>query len=120
MTNDHDDLTDLLLAARDGTPPSDALMARVMADAARVQQDTLANVPKPAPVRGGFGTWLANIGGWRGAGGLVAATVTGLMVGVYAPDSIDAILGGQLADYGLVDTETLIPGWGELLAFDGG
>jgi len=118
MTDDRDDLTDLLATARDADAPSDALMARVLADAASVQAGL--QVPKPVPDRGGFGGWLSSIGGWRGAGGLVAATVTGLTIGVYAPDSIDALLSGQLSERGLIEGDILASGWGDLLELEDG
>ncbi len=112
-----DNLDDLLVSARDATPVPDALMTRVLADAARVQAEAAVVA---APVRRPRASWLSMIGGWRGAGGLVAATVTGLMVGIAAPDSIDTLLGGQLADYGLVESDSLLPGWGGLLDFEEG
>jgi hypothetical protein len=118
MMDDRDDVTELLAGARDSVLPSDALMARVLADAAAVQAElqTAAVVPG----RGGIGDWLSSIGGWRGAGGLVAATITGLMIGVYAPDSIDTLLSGQLSERGLIEGDILISGWGDLLDLEDG
>jgi len=118
MTNDHDDLSDLFATARDEAVPSDALMARVLADATTVQAALM--VPEALPGRGLFGGWLNSIGGWRGAGGLVAATVAGLMIGVYAPDSIDALLSGQLSDRGLIEGDILASSWGDLLELEDG
>lgn len=118
MTDDRDDLIDLLGSARDAEAPSEALMARVLADAAAVQ--TALQAPRPAQARGSRVGWLSSIGGWRGAGGLVAATVTGLMIGVYAPDSIDALLSGQLSDRGLIAGDILASSWGDLLDLEDG
>jgi hypothetical protein len=118
MTDDRDDVTDLLAAARDAGVPSEALMARVLADAASVQTELQALAP--APGRSGLGGWLSSIGGWRGAGGLVAATITGLMIGAYAPDSIDTLLSGQLSERGLIEGDILVSGWGDLLDLEDG
>ena len=119
MGDKRDDLDDLLASARDGEAPTDALIARVLADAATVQEDLQAPAPAPASRRG-WGAWLSGIGGWRGAGGLVAATATGLMVGVYAPDSVDALLDGALTDYGVIASDELVYGWGALLDLEDG
>lgn len=118
MTDERDDLDDLFAAARDEAAPSDALMARVLADAATVQAEVM--VPQAMPQRGGIKTWLNSIGGWRGAGGLAAAVATGLMIGVYAPDSIDALLSGQLSDRGLIEGDILASAWGDLLELEDG
>jgi len=118
MTDDHDDLSDLFAAARDEAAPSDALIARVMADAAAVQAE--GPVAEAVPGRGRIGAWLSNIGGWRGAGGLAAAAVTGLMIGVYAPGSIDTLLSGQLSDRGLIESDILASTWGDLLELEDG
>lgn len=118
MMDDRDELSDLLAAAREAEAPSDALMARVLTDAAAVQAELSA--PAVAPPRARPGGWLSGIGGWRGAGGLVAATVTGLMIGVYAPDSIDALLSGQLSARGLIEGDILASGWGDLLELEDG
>jgi len=118
MTDDRDDLSELLAGARNAETPSETLMARVLADAAAVQAELAASAA--VPVRGGRGGWLSSIGGWRGAGGLVAATVTGLMIGVYAPDSIDALLSGQLSERGLIEGDILASSWGDLLELEDG
>jgi hypothetical protein len=120
MTRDMDELEQLFAAARGAEAPSEALMARVLADAAAVQAEA-----RPAPVRApsGGGTvsgWLSSIGGWFGAGGLAAATVAGLLIGVYAPDSVDSALGGSLSTLGLVESQTLLPGLSDLLPGEGG
>ena len=116
------DVSDLLADARDDAVPSEALMARVLADAALVQAEIQAErqAVAPAATRGGPRGWLSSIGGWRGAGGLVAATVTGLMIGLYAPDSIDALLSGQLSERGLIAGDYLAYGWGDLLILEDG
>ena len=113
------DLENLFAEARGAEVPGDDLVARVLADAAAVQAGP---VQAPAPVRSGgaMAGWLSSIGGWVGAGGLVVATSAGLLIGVYAPDSVDAALGGQLSNYGLVTQDDLLPGLTYLLSDEGG
>lgn len=90
------DLDDFFAAARRADPvPSDALMARVVADAAALQ-------PRPAPVASavpsgpGFWSALAGVFGRSGAmGGLIAATIGGLWIGVVQPGPV-ATLAGQV------------------------
>ena len=112
------DLDDLFAAARGAEAPGDDLVARVMADAAAVQAEA-ATAPTPSG-----GGWLAGllsgVGGWFGAGGLVAATTAGLLIGVYAPDTVDSVLGGQLSELGLVTGDDLLPGLAYLLPGEGG
>ena len=118
MTADSNELDLLFAEAREATRPSDDLVARVLADAAR-EQAALSKPPatqqRSATARG----WFSALGGWFGASGLVAATMAGLLVGVYAPDSIDSVLGGQLSSYGLVTQGDLLPGLTDLLSVDG-
>ena len=112
------DLDDLFAAARGAELPGDDLVARVLADAAAVQAeaDTV-----PACSGGGWmAGMLSGIGGWFGAGGLVAATTAGLLIGVYAPDTVDTVLGGQLSELGLVAQDDLLPGLTYLLPGEGG
>jgi hypothetical protein len=89
------DLAPWFEAARaDGPEPSDALMARVLADAEALQ-------PRPAdPPRGG-GAWAEVwrlLGGWPAAAGLAAAGVAGLWIGAAPPEvlapGIERLAGG--------------------------
>lgn len=118
MTTDRDMLDELFAEARDAETPGEALVARVLADAARVQGET--PLSDMAPVRGGGGGWLSGIGSWLGAGGLVAATAAGLLIGVTAPDTVDSALGGRLTDLGLVAQDDLVPTLSYLLPGEGG
>ena len=112
------ELDDLFAQARGAEVPGDDLVARVLSDAATVQAE--AATPA-APVGGGWVTGLlSGIGGWLGAGGLVAATTAGLLIGVYAPDTVDSVLGGQLSELGLVTQDDLLPGLTYLLPGEGG
>ncbi len=95
-------LNDMLARARDEAPfPSALLLDRVMQDALQAMPDPSAadvsRAPETADRRGGgilSGLWRA-LGGWPAAGGLVAATATGLWIGVSPPSVLDT----QLALY---------------------
>ncbi|MEM9785544.1 MAG: hypothetical protein AAF801_03525 [Pseudomonadota bacterium] len=97
MTDPKDDMLDDLFAeARSVSPePSDALVARVLADAARPSVIAPGNKP------GLLDRLLDMIGGWPAAGGLVAATLSGLWLGIAPPASVEdftaVLLGDQVA-----------------------
>lgn len=100
MANDPQDtgLDRLLAEARQDQPGAD-LMARVLADAARVQAGGAAQPATASKARRGITWWrpLINaVGGWPGVSGVTAAGVVGLAVGLYAPDLVDTLSGGQL------------------------
>ena len=93
-------------AARQAAPmPSDAVMARILADAAAVQ---------PVPPGGFWPRWLVKIGGLPALGGLVSAACVGFWLGVAPPATLPDFAGhllnvqsstseeytGDLADFG--------------------
>ena len=88
-------LNDLFAQARAAEPmPDAALLARIMTDAVQTDQDrrpTALALWRPAQANGWFAALLANMGGWPAVGGLAMATVTGLWIGVAAPDSLSAM-----------------------------
>lgn len=102
MTTDHDDdrLAPFWTAARGGGSVPDALMARVLADAARVQATRPAPPPQPAvaaPRHDGLLAGLRQVfGGWPALSGVTLAGVTGLALGLLAPDLVDGLSGGQI------------------------
>lgn len=116
MMQDHD-LDALFTAARANSPaPSDALMARVLADALEHQPQArpMTNPPAPAPQRGGFWHALLSLFGGAGAmAGMGGAAVAGLLIGYVQPTGLaslsDALLGGT------VDTVQLMPSVDPLL-----
>ena len=82
------ELNSLFAAARKaGVKPSDALMARVLADADAVQAgfQTTATPPMRASR---MQQLFRVLGGWPSIGGLVAATVTGIWIGVNPPSGL--------------------------------
>jgi hypothetical protein len=116
---DMDALDDILSGLRRETPaPSDALMARVLADAqaelASGAQVTEPNTDKPD----GFGAMLLSvIGGWRAVAGLAMATIAGVWIGFAGPDGVSDNLAvllwpdeAGLTSYALED---LMPGTGD-------
>ena len=108
-----DDLDDLLAGAKlAAMPPSEALMARVLADAAAVQVRPVAVAARP---RAGWFAGLAALFG--GAGSLVgvgSAAVVGLFFGFVQPDGVGAV--ADLWAAGSVDQVDLMPQLDVLLA----
>ncbi|OYU40040.1 MAG: dihydroorotate dehydrogenase [Pseudorhodobacter sp. PARRP1] len=88
-----DDLDDLLTGAKAvSMPPSDALMARVLADAATVQAGFVAVRPAVVVARAGWLARLAAVFGGAGSlAGVSAAAVMGLVFGFVQPDGIGAV-----------------------------
>ncbi len=108
-----DDLDDLLAGAqRASMQPSEALMARVLADAAALQVQPVAVVARP---RAG---WLAGLAAlFGGAGSLVgvgSAAVAGLFFGFVQPDGLGAV--ADMWAGSAVDQVDLMPQLDVLLA----
>jgi hypothetical protein len=82
--------------------PDDDLIARIMADAARLQPKPAALVPRPINRPG----WLAALGGWPALSGLVAASATGFWLGVAPPEGLTTWATSYL---GTADTVSLDP-----------
>jgi hypothetical protein len=98
MTERDDDLDDLFAAARaDTLVPSDALMARIAADAASVA--AARRRPAVRAQRGGLLSGLfAALGGWPALGGLAAATVAGFWIGVAPPVGLQSLTSTVFGD----------------------
>ena len=95
MTDPNNDMLDDLFAeVRNVAPkPSDDLVARVLADAVVPIRKSA-----PAPQRSLLNRALDLIGGWPAVGGLVAATMTGLWVGVAPPAAVEDLTASLLGD----------------------
>ncbi len=108
MTISDDELDDIFDAARgagDDMPVSDALMARIIADAAAEMPRPVAMAPKRS-----LGTALfAALGGWTAISGLAAATVAGVWLGVSPPAALDTFLTGESLSVAL-DTDLFTNG----------
>ena len=101
MTIDRDDaaLDALFEAARAAAPPPDDLVARVLADADRVQAEAraaTAAAPRAKQRSGVRGRWIAALGGWPAVSGVTLAGVAGLALGFALPDVVDTWSGGQI------------------------
>ncbi len=107
---------DRLFADAADDMPSDQLMARVLADASAVQAKARPAVAATPPT-----PWwrevLDAIGGWPTLSGATAAGVMGVMIGIYAPDLVDGLSGGQLLDFS--DSYSVAPDLGGLAWEDG-
>ncbi|MGP1355585.1 hypothetical protein [Roseicyclus sp.] len=98
MVTDRGDGTDraldALLSEAGAERPGPDLVARVLADAARVQ----AEAATPAPRRRGLFReppgLVAALGGWGGLSGVTAAGLVGLAVGFWSPGALDTLGGG--------------------------
>lgn len=114
-------LEDLFAAMREErVPPSDALMARVLADALAHQPrpalPVAAEVGAGAAVRPGLWRRLAGLFGGAGAlAGMGTAAVAGLFIGFVQPEGLsllgDAVLGTPLETVELIpDVDMLFAG----------
>lgn len=87
-------------AGRAAAPdPSEALLARILADAAEVQVSATAAADARRG-RGPFGLWaglLAALGGWPAVAGLASAAVAGFWIGAAQPD-VASFVGLPVAD----------------------
>jgi hypothetical protein len=100
--------------------PGEALMARIL-DAGLAEQAKVASAQRPnsgqtamAPAPRGFGSWLANLGGWGAVTGLATATVAGIWLGFSPPTGLaglaDGVLGTSLSGNGeTIDQVDLLP-----------
>lgn len=118
MTTDKDDMPELEAffdAARDVVPdPSDALMARIMADADAVADSW--EEPVAAPARGGFlRDILDAVGGWPAVSGIVTAGFVGVIVGVSPPALLSELTDSYF--YGTADAYLVDPSDGFGFAF---
>lgn len=88
-------LDDLFAQARAQTPqPDDALMARVLADAAAQSASVSSPIHQP-----GFWARLSDaLGGWPALGGLAAATVAGVWVGIAPPAGVEDLAASLIGD----------------------
>ncbi len=116
-------LDEIFAAGRAETPaPSEALLARILADAQGVQEAGLAAArPRAAPRPSPWARFAEALGGWTSLAGLVTATLAGVWLGFVSPDQLNTLSGGLLlpetggtAIYALED---ILPGDDGLAAF---
>ncbi len=112
------ELEGVFAVARDVPPAaSEDFMARILADAmAEMPRAPTVAATRPAKAEGG---WIANllgmIGGWPAAAGLAVATVSGLMIGIGTPDTLDQWTGGYLTSSLGYQVEDFLPSFGDIL-----
>ena len=97
MTDGREDWIDDLLAdaARTKAAPDDGLVARVLADAHRVQAE---GWPQADPAPGFWAQLTEVLGGWPSFGGLAAASAAGLWLGLAPPAAADAVVAGLFGE----------------------
>jgi hypothetical protein len=109
-----DDLDALFAGAKSAAmQPSDALMARVLADA-EAQQPRAVPRNAPAPARGFFAGLAAFFGGAGALAGVGSAALAGLFIGFVQPTEISAMVGFSTTT--TIDQVELIPDVTALLA----
>jgi hypothetical protein len=105
-------LDDFLAAARADMPePSEAFLARVLADAEAVQAGFQAAIPvsRAAP-RGGFLSGLSAVfGGWAGLSGMATATIAGLWIGFAGADQLGTVAASYIGGTDTLGTVNLLP-----------
>lgn len=108
---------DLMLArARGDESPPPGFLTRVAAAGAAMQPAPEVASPVSQPSRRAPGLWAElarELGGWRGAGGLITATLAGAWIGLADP-------GGLLMSAASAGTVELMPGMGELFGTEAG
>ena len=116
MTDPTEKLLDDLLGharAREALP-SDDLIARVLADAATVQ-NAADRGPVPTPAKGAWANLMEAIGGWPALSGLAAATVAGIWVGVAPPAMVSDVTAALIGD----EVTVSFVSESDLLSFEG-
>ena len=110
---DEAELDRFFAAGRAEAPvPSDALLARILADA---DARAVPAAPRPPASRSGwFAELLAGIGGWPAAAGIAAAAMTGVTIGMATPEMLDSLSGGYLS-VGGTQADDLLPSYAALL-----
>lgn len=105
------DLDDLFAEARTRAPaPSEALMARVLADAATHQPRPFPVVERARPRPSGWSSWFAGLRGGALAGaGMMTATLAGVWIGFAQPSSMvsvtDALWQGAVQQIDVVELQ---------------
>lgn len=113
-----DDLDALFATARSAdVQPSDALMARVMADAVAMQPKAVPMVRAVPPETGFWAGLAALFGGGGVLAGLGSVAMAGFFVGFVQPESVMALADGWTVA-GVVETVDLMPGVDALLTED--
>ncbi len=92
-------LEDIFAAGRASPPaPSEALMARVLADADEVIAARSQATDRPAELarRSLWARVVSGLGGWPAVAGMVTATIAGVWIGFASPDQLNTLAGGLL------------------------
>lgn len=112
------ELNDLFAGAAGASKlASEALMARIMAEAEMVadaqSQPLFATVSQVR--QGKFRRFLNGLGGWPAVAGLVTVTVAGIWIGYASPDALEDITDLYLATDTGFNLEDLMPSYDNLL-----
>lgn len=107
------------LAALPVEPAEPDLIGRILADAEVAQAAHAHRGPAVSSASNvepsGWRGWLDALGGWPALGGLTAAAVTGLWIGVAPPAAVDDLMAGVLGETVSLD----LSGLGETFELEG-
>ena len=108
--DDMDMLEDVFAAARRAPPePGADLLARIEADALRLQAGAAGPSPRRLTALAGWRAALAEaVGGWPALTGLAAAALAGVWIGISAPAGLAGLAGMAQAMLGTPDAAYLI------------
>lgn len=102
--------------------PSEALMARVLADAEAETHTRHAAKPRhrATPRAGVFASLRAALGGWPVMASMATATAAGIWIGAAAPDRLSTVTGGLIgsATSAQYELDELLPGYGAMAAYE--
>ena len=111
LENDEMDLDAALAQMRKNAPvPSDALLARVMADADAVTMERSNQVENPPNTRSFWSEFGAAIGGWTAVAGLGTATIAGIWIGFVQPDAFSPLSDMFIAETTTSSLDDFMPG----------
>lgn len=126
MDRDDDQLEQVFAAGRRAAPvPSEALLARILADAENAMPvrsaSRAAAPPGPArsPSRVGLLRWLGAPAGWGAVGGLATATVAGLWFGYAGPGETGSLAASLIGAGTAAGATELLPGGDTILLLAG-
>ena len=111
------ELDDIFAAGRaTALDPSDALLARVLADAEGEIESRAAPAPRRRARRSAWTRIVSGLGGWPAVAGMATATIAGAWLGFASPDQLNELAGGMLLpDAGGLtsyDVEDILPSGG--------
>lgn len=111
LENDKTELDAAFAQMRQNAPvASEALLARVMADAETVIEERNRNVENPRKSRSLWAEIGAAIGGWTAVAGLGTATIAGVWIGFVQPESFSPVSDMFISEITTSSLDDFMPG----------